>query len=128
MCSKSNEGYEEIINAHPVTYDDSVNKWTANSNDASLIGKTKCVKVEVEFATWPVASYPTVSTTEQTGPISFLNPCDQELSTITAVESDDFTPDVDFTGEIATTIKDFTVFPDICEVEYECTSVVRKLD
>jgi hypothetical protein len=85
------------------------------------------VKVEVEFADYPLDTHPTVATSEQVGPISFLDPC-VDLVTITAVSSPNFSPVVDFTGDVSSTINEFTVVPDICDVTYTITDVVRKDD
>lgn len=67
--------YETLNGDEPVTYSDVNQRFTAFSSDANLIGTTKNLKVYVQLLQYPIASYPTVTTSEQIGQIRFLDPC-----------------------------------------------------
>ena len=59
----------------PLGYNPTSREFIAETTDDSLHGITKTYKVKAEFANWPLATYSTVSTAEESSTIAFDDPC-----------------------------------------------------
>jgi len=110
------------VDGDPLAYDSATRKFTANSDDQSLIGSTKTYTVSAKFATWPSSIYSTASSVTKSGTIEFIDPC---LDPFTFESTGQTDPASDkYTGnDITYTLTPFTITPDYCEVSYVCDSI-----
>ena len=65
-----------LVDGDPLAFNEVTRVFSANSNDDSLLGiSEKSYSVEVEFLTYPLSIYPTVSTATAASKIEFIHPC-----------------------------------------------------
>lgn len=119
--------YSDTIAVGPIVYDSDpdTREWTFQSNNQTLEG------VDATFTTtgW-LADYPKTATApkaEESGTISFLNPC-LDPFTFTKEGVIQTNPGLDdYSGTpIVFTLSPFTITPPRCEIQYECVEVFRK--
>ena len=83
--------------------------------------------VEAELTLYSPNANPTVTTAEAKADIFFDNPCEDPFTFAPTAQTN---PDSDnYSGEdIVFTLNQFSITPNKCKVEYECTSIVRVAD
>ena len=110
------------VDGDPLAYDSFTRKFTADSDDRSLIGSTKPYAVTATFANWPPSTYSTAPSVTQSSTIEFVDPC---LNPFTFVSTGQTDPAPDkYTGNAITyTLTPFTITPAFCEISYVCDSI-----
>jgi len=64
-----------VVNGDPLDYDSATLKFTADSEDRSLIGVTRSYTVFATLANWPQINYPTAPSVTGSSTIKFVDPC-----------------------------------------------------
>ena len=110
------------VDGDPLDYDPVTRKFTADSEDRSLIGLTKPYAVIATFANWPPSTYTSAPSVTGSSTIEFVDPC---LNPFTFQSTAQTAPAPDkYTGNAITfTLNPFTITPDYCEVSYACDSI-----
>ena len=114
----------ELVVGGPLTYDEENRKFTAYSDDITLITQILPYSVEAEFAEYPKTDNPTVSTATATADVEFDNPC---LDPFVFESTDQVNPSQTIYSDtqILFSLNRFTIDPPRCKIAYACTSVVR---
>jgi len=113
-----------ITTGEPVlSYDASTRTFTADSDDATLIGGTKSFSITAQLTNYPTATNPTADSQTITKNIFFQNPC---LDPFTFVSTSQTDPSAyGYTGTLEFALNQFTITPSICGVTYACTGITR---
>ena len=113
----------ELAIGGPLTYDEEKRQFTAESHDINLVSQILPYSVEAEFADYPKADYPTVSTAKATADVEFDNPC---LDPFEFESTDQVNPTQTNYGEtFVFSLNKFAIDPPRCKIVYDCTSVER---
>ena len=114
----------ELVIGGPLTYDEEKRQFTAESHDITLVSQILPFSVEAEFAEYPKADYPTVSTAKAAADVEFDNPCLDPFE-FESTDQVDPTQTVYSDTPIVFSLNRFTIDPPRCKIAYVCTSVVR---
>ena len=113
-----------LVSGGPLTYSEAERQFTADSDDITLIGQIIPFSVEAEFADYPLASNPSVSTAAATADVEFDNPCLDPFVFESTAQTDP-TQTAYSDTPIVFNLNRFTIDPPRCKIAYTCTSVVR---